>query len=158
MGWRVTHHLKSAPMFVSDALIRDVKGTLTALKAHGFGAIAGRLEAARADGTYVWVDHDFWTGPHFFDKLPLGIFGDSNLVLLKGDANYRRVVGDYHWEWKPTTPLAAAAGYFPKPFAMLRTMKSDPVVGLRADQVAQLGREDPKWRTNGKRGVVQGIF
>ena len=34
-------------------------------------------------------------------------------------------------------------------------MKSEIVVDLSAEQVERLEREDPQWRTNGRRGVVR---
>jgi hypothetical protein len=47
------------------------------------------------------------------------------------------------------------AGDFPPPLAALRTMKSEIVVDLSEAQVAGLDREDPGWRTNGRRGLVR---
>jgi hypothetical protein len=34
-------------------------------------------------------------------------------------------------------------------------MKSDPVVGLQPGQADALDQEDPEWRVNGKRGMIQ---
>ena len=45
--------------------------------------------------------------------------------------------------------------YFPAPLLALRSLKSDPIVGLRPDQAETLDGLDPKWRSNGKRGVIQ---
>ncbi len=79
--------------------------------------------------------------------------GAAGLVLIKGDANYRRLVGDRHWP--PSTPLESLTGYFPAPLAVLRTMKSEIVVDLSEAQVEGLQKEDPEWRTNGRRGLVR---
>ena len=76
-------------------------------------------------------------------------------MLIKGDANYRRLVGDRRWP--PSTPMESLTGYFPAPFAVLRTMKSEIVVDLSAEQVERLEREDPEWRTNGRRGIVRWV-
>jgi hypothetical protein len=79
--------------------------------------------------------------------------GDHDLAILKGDVNYRRLVGDRHWP--PTTPVGAAAGHFPTSFASLRTMKSELVVGLLAGQLADLEANAEKdWQINGKRGTI----
>lgn len=47
--------------------------------------------------------------------------------------------------------------YFPAKLVCLRTLKSDPIVGLTADQVEKLEAEDALWRVNGKRGVIQSL-
>ena len=44
----------------------------------------------------------------------------SYLVLSKGDANYRRLLGDRHWDF--TTPFAQAVGSVPAPLLALRTI------------------------------------
>jgi hypothetical protein len=74
-------------------------------------------------------------------------------VLIKGDANYRRLVGDRRWP--VSTPMEGLTGYFPAPFAVLRTMKSEIVVDLSEAQVLRLDGEDAEWRTNGRRGIVR---
>lgn len=45
------------------------------------------------------------------------------MVFLKGDANYRRLIGDRRW---PTnTPFSDVAGYFPTKLCALRTLKAE---------------------------------
>ena len=76
------------------------------------------------------------------------------LVIIKGDANYRRAVGDCLWP--AHTPFNHVLDYLDAPVLCLRTLKSDPVVGLpSADTAAKLDRIDPDWRVNGKRGLIQ---
>ncbi len=41
------------------------------------------------------------------------------------------------------------------PLLLLRTLKSDVVTGLARAQAEELDREDPSWRVNGRRGVIQ---
>ena len=99
--------------------------------------------------------HPFWTGPASLWELPAELateLGAARLVVLKGDANYRRAVGDA--VWPPDTAFAAVTGYFPAPLLALRTLKSDPIVGLATGRAAALEREDATWRVNGKRGVA----
>jgi hypothetical protein len=80
----------------------------------------------------------------------------ARLVIVKGDANYRRLVGDSRW---PTTvPATEAIPYFPAPLVALRTLKSDPIVGLPPGLAEQLDAEDGEWRVNGKRGLIQAIL
>ncbi len=152
-------HAKRSPFYVSDARPADVEATIQALAEAADPPVsaAGRLLARLlAEGRLLVLDHWFWNGPRFFRDLPADLraeLGNADLVLIKGDANYRRLVGDRHWP--PSTPMERLAGYFPSPLAALRTMKSEIVVDLSEAQVAGLDREDPGWRTNGRRGLVR---
>lgn len=48
---------------------------------------------------------------------------ESSMVFVKGDANYRRLIGDRLW---PTdTPFSDVAGYFPARLCALRTLKAE---------------------------------
>jgi uncharacterized protein with ATP-grasp and redox domains len=156
---RVVLHAKRSPFYVSDARPADVRATVRALAAdvspevRAAGALLGGF---LAEGRLEVQEHWFWNGPRFFQHMPDPLRAElaaSNLVLIKGDANYRRLVGDRHWP--PTTPMEPLTAYFPAAFAVLRTMKSEIVVDLPAEQAQRLDREDPQWRTNGRRGLVR---
>jgi hypothetical protein len=77
----------------------------------------------------------------------------ADLVIVKGDANYRRLVGDAHWP--PATRFEHAVGYFPAALVALRTLKSELIVGLQPGDTERLAAEDPAWLVNGQRGVIQ---
>ncbi len=77
----------------------------------------------------------------------------ASLVICKGDANYRRLLGDCHW--LPSTPFDAVVSYFPAPLVALRTLKAELIVGLRPGEAERYQIQDPEWLTNGQRGVVQ---
>ncbi|NLX43146.1 MAG: protein-glutamate O-methyltransferase family protein, partial [Chloroflexi bacterium] len=76
----------------------------------------------------------------------------SDLILLKGDVNYRRLLEDR--DWPPTTDLAEVTRYMPAPFVTLRTLKAELVVGLAPGLAESLAAEDPDWLVNGERGVI----
>ena len=83
-----------------------------------------------------------------------GVLNGAGLVIIKGDANYRRAVGDCLWD--AATPFAQVMAYLDAPTLCLRTLKSDPVVGLPdSTTAASLDRIDPDWRVNGQRGLIQ---
>jgi hypothetical protein len=91
-----------------------------------------------------------------FRQLPSSLRADlacSDLVILKGDVNYRRLLDDRHWPH--TTRMEEITGYFPAPFLVLRTLKGEIVVGLEPGQAEALAVEDPTWLINGKRGIIQ---
>jgi Damage-control phosphatase ARMT1-like domain len=48
---------------------------------------------------------------------------DSAVVFVKGDANYRRMLGDRTWPLD--TPFADVAAYWPAPVCPLRTLKAE---------------------------------
>jgi hypothetical protein len=104
----------------------------------------------------VLSDHPFWVTGFFFHALPNDVratLARAALVVCKGDANYRRLIGDCHWE--PTTRFEDAVAYFPAPVVALRTLKAELIVGLRAGAAERLDAEDAEWRVNGRRGVIQ---
>src|SRR5262249_37524513 len=77
----------------------------------------------------------------------------ADLVVLKGDANYRRATGDAIWP--AGASFADATAYMPAPLVCLRTMKSDGLVGIAQPQLDELDRAAAPWRINGRRGVIQ---
>lgn len=158
LAGEVSLHVKPQPFYVSDVMARDVMDALEALPAGGAAAdaLAGRLRGYLQERRLQILDHWAYAASLFFFQLPgdlLGRLGSMDLVVVKGDANYRRLVGDVHWP--PAAPFAGAAGYFPAPVVALRTFKSEVVVGLQPGQAECLDAEDPEWRVNGRRGVIQ---
>ncbi|MCF3965312.1 protein-glutamate O-methyltransferase family protein, partial [Streptomyces fuscigenes] len=120
------------------------------------GAAGERLWAAVADGRLRIAAHPFFCAPLAFDAMPGDLRAElaaARLTILKGDLNYRRLVGDrLH---PPTTPFAARTAYFPGPVAALRTLKSDVVTGLGAATVAALDATGEAWRVSGTHALVQ---
>lgn len=152
-------HLKSQPIFVSDAMTKDVHATLNYLASdrhQRVQAIALRLQDYLTSGRLKLIDRPFWTTPLFFWSMPQELQHDlakSSLVFIKGDANYRRLVGDCHWA--KTSSFADITCYFPAAFVALRTLKSEVIVGLKQNQIDKLNNQDANWQTNGKRGLIQ---
>lgn len=78
----------------------------------------------------------------------------SHLIILKGDLNYRKLVGDVFWE--PTVPFTQAVGNFkPTKIVALRTLKSDITCGLPAGLAERISKIDPDWLKIGKYAVIQ---
>lgn len=158
VGARVSLHVKMHPTFVSDAVAADVWTLLAALRARGGAeaALADRLQQAWRERRLRVLPDPFWNGPRFLWDRPVRLAREldtATAVVLKGDANYRRAVGD--GLWPANTTFAEATGYLPAPMIALRTMKSDAIVGLPADQMRRLDAADRDWRINGRRGVIQ---
>jgi len=156
---RVVICLKSHPTFVSDATTADVWMMLDEMRRRGPGAAAlgEQLRGRWLGGQLRFLPHPYWNSSRFLWDLPPDIhaaFAAARLVIIKGDANYRRTVGDALWP--AHTPFAQALEYMEAPALCLRTLKSDPVLGLpSADTALALDQVDPQWRVNGQRGVIQ---
>jgi len=151
-------HLKPQPMFVSDAMIQDLADGLDALALGGAAAaiLARRVEGHIVAGELILKTHWFNASSLFYSQMPADLRADlarMDLVLVKGDANYRRLLDDAHWP--PTTAFADAVAYFPAPVAAFRTLKGEIIVGLTPGQAERLAEEDPAWLVNGQRGVIQ---
>jgi hypothetical protein len=155
---RVTLHVKMHPVFVSDATVSDVWALVGAMRQRGGAAreLAERLGRAFDEGTLRVLPDFFWNGPRFLWDRPPRIAAEldrASMVIFKGDANYRRVIGDA--VWPAETTLAEATRYFPARLVLLRTMKSDAVAGLSTDVAARLDAADREWRINARRGLIQ---
>lgn len=154
----VTVHVKPYPYYVSDATPADLLAALRRLTAApGRAADVGRrLWQAIVDGVLSVRAHEFSCAPWAYDRMPADLaaeFAAASLTIMKGDLNYRRLVGDR--SWPATTPFEKVTSYFPGPVAALRTLKSDVVVGVGEDVLARLDATGEAWRTDGTHALVQ---
>ncbi len=154
----VSLHVKPWPYYVSDATAADVVACLRrlALTRGAASKIAHRVDEAMAQGWVSLYTHEFYCAPWSFHRMPVDVatqFEHASLTILKGDLNYRRLVGDR--DWPPTTPFADVVSYFPGSLAVLRTLKSDVITGLDAVTVADLDATGQPWRTDGSHGLIQ---
>jgi uncharacterized protein with ATP-grasp and redox domains len=151
--------LKAHPTFVSDASPQDLWLLLQEMEAREpkAAALAKQLRRRWMSGQLRFLPHAYWNSSRFLWDLPADLerqLRQARLVIVKGDANYRRTVGDCIWP--PDMPYSDVVSYLEAPLLCLRTLKSDPLVGLSSAEAAkQLDRDDPDWRVNGKRGLIQ---
>ena len=151
-------HLKPQPFFVSDAMPDDVRAGLEALESGGSAAhaLAERVSTHLESHRLELHTHWHYATSLFYFQLPDDLrteLAGMDMVILKGDVNYRRLVGDVHWP--PTTPFEHATAYFPAPLVALRTMKAELIVGLSPGRAKRLHGQDPEWMVNGRRGLIQ---
>lgn len=155
----VSLHAKLYPTFVSDATLEDVMETLSTLAADtdlALRSVGERLRVFAENGRLRLTTHTFWTSPLPLWQMPAALQDElaaSRLVISKGDANYRRALGDAHWP--PATPLAHIVNRFPAPILFLRTCKSEVIAGLPPQRLADVQAQDADWLVNGKWGLVQ---
>jgi hypothetical protein len=154
----ITFHVKPYPYYVSDATTSDVVACLGRLTSAPGSAseIGHRLLTRASEGRLSLYTHDFYCAPWSYHRMPADLadqFAHATLTILKGDLNYRRLVGDR--AWPPTVPFAEVASHFPGPLAALRTLKSDVVAGLEPAIVTSLEATGRPWRIDGSHALVQ---
>jgi hypothetical protein len=155
----VHFHLKYHPTFISDATIPDVHETIENLMEDDHAqvrALGNRLKEYLKGGRLILKTDLYWTSPLAGWQMPSRLrreLGKSDLVISKGDANYRRLLGDRHWPF--TTPFADIVGYMPCALLAIRVLKSELVTGLEAGQAEATAAKDDKWLYSGEWGVIQ---
>ncbi|KAF3932419.1 hypothetical protein ABW19_dt0209755 [Dactylella cylindrospora] len=195
LATRIVLHPKDHPWFVSDVLPSDFAILLNALQdpvdffitsndteskpalkgedAESIKGLFNSLAGFHAEGRLTirsnpyWTLQDpFWTLSSKENEQLWSDLKESELVIFKGDLNYRKLTGDANWD--PTTPFEVALGPIGKAsgtrILALRTCKADVVVGLAPGTDERLRAEDAgnadephkrKWAWNGKYAVVQ---
>jgi uncharacterized protein with ATP-grasp and redox domains len=151
--WHVVFYLKDHPLFVSDAMPEDIRLVIQQLQTSPTPAVAAlgqRLHNALLPTPHSLlptplslVTAPFWTSCLSFHQLPSLLraeLAQADLRILKGDANYRRLLADSHWS--PTTPITA-----PTPTSPNRPHPAHPqselMVGLQAGQAGMLSAVIP---------------
>jgi len=168
--------VKVRPWFVSDATKEDIDWVLDNMASDGCKrlrksddsnaqeALMKRLgekwKGFLRTGAWTVYSDPFWTYPHDFSALKdedpdlYDSLSCANLIILKGDLNYRKLVGDL--KWNPTAPFHhALQGFHPSPLVALRTLKADVCTGLPKGLAENMTKKEADWMTSGKYGVIQ---
>ncbi len=155
---RVILRVKAHPVFVSDAMDKDCRDTIDAMmkSEDEDTAVMGRRWAAHLSSGAWAITPDFaWCQPQPLWALPRKAHDDlksSDLVIIKGDANYRRLLNDCLWELD--TPFEDVSAYFPAPLLALRTLKAELGCGISRER-QEMAKKEESWMVTGKYGVVQ---
>lgn len=160
----VTFQLKRHPTFVSDALEKDLRETveyyanLDEEKYPNARRAGVRWQSYLDDGKWACSENYFWVQPSAMWEMPEPLRSDMkdrcDLAFVKGDANYRRLIGDRYWDL--SAPFEDVVGcYFPCPVCALRTLKAELGCGMDPAQTEKAKALDDNWMVNGRFGVVQ---
>ena len=161
----VTFQLKSHPTFVSDALKKNLRETAEHYAALSQEKFPNNVEAGKRWKEYLdtgkWVcnEDNFWVQPSPMWEMPEPLRSNMkdrcDLAFVKGDANYRRLLGDRYWDY--SAPFQDVIGcYFPCPVCALRTLKAEVGCGMDEKQVERAKNEGGgEWMVTGRFGVVQ---
>jgi uncharacterized protein with ATP-grasp and redox domains len=156
---RIRFHTRAHPTFVSDAIIPDIYQASDYLASYAdphARALGTRIRQHLSSGRLELSTDFFWTSPLNFWEMPERIrdeLNKSELLISKGDFNYRRLVGDR--AWPPTTSFEDVVCYLPVPLVSLRVLKSEVVLGLQPGKAETLYQKDPEWLINGHWGIIQ---
>ncbi|XP_068925771.1 damage-control phosphatase ARMT1-like isoform X1 [Petaurus breviceps papuanus] len=163
LATEIHFHGKSIPWYVSDTNKNDMNWVLEELKASNIKCMfecGSNWELYFKKHTWIYQDHMFWTLPYEYCAMSWvapDLYAElqkSNLVLFKGDLNYRKLVADRKWGF--TVPFHQALnGFHPAPLCSIRTVKAEVQVGLAPGQGEQIAVTDPQWMTIGKYGIFQ---
>jgi len=152
-------HAKAYPMFVSDAMSVDIQYLINQLICHEkkeVSSFAEKLDNLLTAGKIQLSDHSFWNSPLHFYEMPEDLSRElqkSDLILLKGDANYRRIFGDR--KIPVDTHPQMLANYLPAKSIAIRILKSEILLGLDKDIASSIRLKDKEWLINGKYGIIQ---
>ncbi|KAI3402616.1 HRT2 [Candida oxycetoniae] len=173
-------HCKEIPWFVSDTMPKDFRDLLDQLKDGQFFPKIHKQDSSAIqlihdqiakynkenkiiiDHSPFWtLDYNYWSISQFdslFEELT-----KSNLIIFKGDLNYRKLTGDL--QWPKTTPFSEAIQDLKDSgltILSLRTCKADVVVGLPEGLEERLVKEYKDegngngqfWSSSGKWAVI----
>lgn len=163
LATEIHFHGKSFPWFVSDVTANDFRWTIQMATRtnHKWISQSGyQWQSYAKEGVWSYHDHPFWTQPHEFCDMATdapdlyATLQSADLVLFKGDLNYRKLTGDREWDHAVGFD-SALRGFQPSPLCSLRTLKANVQVGLQPGQGMKLSAQDPNWMTSGKYAVVQ---
>jgi hypothetical protein len=158
---KIVFHTKGHPTFVSDATMNDCLGTIDLLQnAEAASPDTKRLADSwmghYEQGKFQFINDLFWCQPTAFWDMPADIqakVSTSDLIFVKGDANYRRLLGER--DWPLDTSAKMILSYWPVPVCALRTFKAEIGCGISVDAQRRAENADKNWKVSGRWGVVQ---
>jgi len=146
----VSLHVKDAPVFVSDVTGGDIPGILDWLQEH-VPPLADRLRSFVGDERLRIVPSSFYTSARFFWQLPddlLAKYRDAAVVILKGDANFRRLLADAHWPYDTSFEDYARCFWPSRGLISLRTLKSGVALGISKEKQQEVCLVRSDWLTS----------
>ena len=157
---KVVFYVKRIPWFVSDVTFEDFKWTLEHLKGDHAQQLSEKCLEYLNSKRWEVVIEDFWTLPlpysvmkkedeKLYEKLI-----QNDLLIFKGDLNYRKLGGDLHWP-ATTRFVEFLRGFQPAPLLAVRTIKAEIVCGLADGKKEYLSQKNADWMRSGEYAVIQ---
>ncbi|MCM1224831.1 MAG: damage-control phosphatase ARMT1 family protein, partial [Lachnospiraceae bacterium] len=135
---KVVFHLKPYPFFVSDATKEDFGFMINAVTQHGGSESAHQCKEYICERKIEIEDNKFWASPLCFKDMPktklykklYKQLCDSDLIIVKGDLNYRRLVEDRDWNYTDSFAKRTQTVFGRAPIFAPRVIKSDVLIGI----------------------------
>lgn len=152
---KVVLHFKTIPYFVSDALLTDFEKLIKWLKQQEeLRDFALEIEQLTQNNQLILKNHEYWSSSNDYKSIPTALkqsLSQSDLLIFKGDLNYRKLVGDYDYDC--TTQTNTLVDYLPTDCLMLRVLKSEVIVGLKPSKIPS--KSDQSWKYNGAYSLIE---
>lgn len=173
----VEYCVKQIPIFVSDTTVHDVENALSNPQMTTYLSLNadGNDETVKINtkdhsiefifpsgadvrrGRMVFTTSPEWHRPELF-SVSGNIFRrwnvDENisLIVIKGDMNYRRLVGDKNYDYSDS--IEDKICYINKNVLILRSLKSNVILGVESNDIKSV---KPNWKTSGEYGIIHFI-
>ncbi|KAM7342419.1 damage-control phosphatase ARMT1-like [Cochliomyia hominivorax] len=164
LAHKIRFNIKAIPWYVSDTTAQDIECTLKYLKEHKsleLQRLGNMWSKYFDDGQFeIASKEDFWTSPYEYYRMSdvnpdlYKTLQQSTLLIFKGDLNYRKLLGDFNWDFceKFETCLR---GFLPTNLCTLRTVKGDLICNLKSGQAEELNKQSADWMFTGEYGLIQ---
>lgn len=171
---KIIYHVKHIPMFVSDVVEGDhtimfdkLESLLNISKSRRKKEYLSALNLLKASSEkFVFKANYLWNMPYSFSKIVstnsetssllyndiIDLFTGNELLIVKGDLNYRRLVEDKLWNSRRKT--VQKIKYAKCPILVIRSYKSSVVMDSNIPDSKMVQRFGPDWKTDGRVGAV----
>lgn len=145
---------------MSDVTRKDVDSLLNLMEQEGLTELTLRWKKYFQDGIWTLYDEKYWTTPFDYndmkdrDSALFNSLSQSQLIIFKGDLNYRKLLGDINWDHSEKFEIALRA-FRPTNILTLRTIKCDLICGLPPGKTKELTEKDPIWMRTGEYGLIK---
>lgn len=159
---KIRIHVKCYPWFVSDVMVKDFHWILDRFTSEGercpqLKELGAKWKSYVQSNKWTLIASPYWTLPYDYDcmkKIDPRLYSQletSSLLLLKGDLNYRKLLGDLDWP-HDTTFSTVLRNFKPTFLATLRTNKADLICNLDPSVESKLPTD---FMVTGEFAVVQ---
>ena len=154
---KVNLRVKNYPILISDAILTDVNKTIEAFSTspdERARNIGNELKQFLELGTLnPVVSKTSTTGTAL--KYHVSEYQESDLIILKGDVNYRRITENRYWGFD--TNINDIIPDNLKPVLIIRTIKNQVAIAAIKKLVEKLLKIDSEWCRKGLGGSVQRV-
>lgn len=152
---KVKLHFKQIPYFVSDALISDYRFLVNILTENPETAwFADSMKEFEEDRKLEPGDDPFFSSGKPFSQMPDDLSSElskSDLIIFKGDLNYRRLIEDKAWPCE--TETSSVIKCLPADILISRILKSEVMIGLETEKIPDT--ESSGWMFRGEYGQIE---